>query len=94
MPEKYKDWWYEDLPAECKKAATAMGYTTPESWDEDHSVPFDTKKFSELTLSEKRAAWFLGWDVIKDKLDIWWEDTDPGEWWNYAPLTKGWVGLT
>jgi hypothetical protein len=39
MPEKYKDWWYEDLPAE----------------------------------------WFLGWDVVKDKLDIWWEDTDPGK---------------
>jgi hypothetical protein len=78
MPEKYKDWWFEDLPAECKKAAAAMGYTTQESWDDDHPVPYDTKKFADLTLSEKRAALFLGWDVVKEKLDIWWEDTDPG----------------
>jgi len=77
MPEKYKDWWFEDLPAECKKAAAAMGYTSQEAWDEDHKVPYDTKKFVDLTMSEKRAAWFLGWDVVKDKLDIWWEDTDP-----------------
>lgn len=78
MPEKYKDWWYEDLPAECKKAAAAMGYTTKESWDDDHPVPYDTKEFVDLTLSEKRAALFLGWDIDREKLDIWWDDTDKG----------------
>ena len=80
MPgEKYKDWWFEDLPEECKKAAAAMGYVTMEHWDEDKPVPFDNAKFEELTMTEKRAAWFLGWNVIDKKLDIWWEDTDEGE---------------
>lgn len=53
-----------------------MGYTTKEMWDEDQSVPFDTKPFVDLTLSEKRAAFFLGINVIDKKLNIWWEDTD------------------
>lgn len=92
MPEKYKDWWYEDLPAECKKAAAAMGYTTKESWDDDHPVPYDTKEFVDLTLSEKRAALFLGWDIDREKLDIWWDDTDKET--QAAALVIGWTKET
>ena len=74
----YIDWWYDDLPEGAKQAATAMGYTTKEMWDEDQTVPFDTKPFTELTLSEKRAAFFLGRNVLDKKLDIWWDETDAG----------------
>lgn len=73
------DWWYEDLPEGCKQAATALGYESKEHWDEDRPVPFDTKPFHELTLSEKRAAFHLGMNVLDKKLDIWWEDTDAGK---------------
>jgi hypothetical protein len=77
---RYIDWWYEDLPEGCKKAATALGYDSKDSWDGDHPVPFDTKPFNELTLSEKRAAFHLGINVIDKKLDsICWEQTDAGK---------------
>ena len=79
MPyEKYKDWNYEDLPEGCKAAAASMGYVDAAHWDEDKEVGFDTKTFEELSLTERQAAIFLGWDIWWTKLNIWWEDVSEG----------------
>jgi len=87
MPH-YNKYWYEDLPDEAKKAATTMGYTTMENWDEDYEVPFDIKSFDELTLSEKRAATFLGFNPIKKKLDVHWSETSEAT--KEAAFKVGW----
>lgn len=56
-----------------------MGYDKA-VWDADSAVHFTDAPFAELSLTEKRAAWHLGWDVVDEKLDIWWADTDDGKW--------------
>lgn len=78
-PHHYSDWWYDELPDEAKKAATAIGYATKEDWDTDHEVPYDTKSFAELTMTERRAAMYLGFKPIEKKLDpLWWSETSEG----------------
>jgi hypothetical protein len=78
MP-KYKDCWYEDLPEEARKAATVLGWDSKDKWDQSVDVPYRAKTFDQLTMNEKRAAVFLQIDLIGDKLDIFWAQTDEGE---------------
>jgi hypothetical protein len=78
MP-KYKDCWYENLPEEARKAATVLGWDSKDKWDQSVDVPYRAKTFDQLTMNEKRAAVFLQIDLIGDKLDIYWAQTDEGE---------------
>ena len=73
--QSYDDQHWRDLPGKAKQAARLLGYNR-RSWDNDGDVPYDNKKFEELTYDEKRAAHFLGKDPIEDKLDCWWEEAD------------------
>lgn len=75
---KYKDYWWDDLPEEARKAAGVLGWDEKEKWDKSVDVPFRTKKFEELTLIEKQAAIFLQIDLFGKYLDIWWSETDAG----------------
>jgi hypothetical protein len=77
--QKYKDCWYEDLPEEARKAATVLGWDSKDKWDQSVDVPYRAKTFDQLTMAEKRAAMFLQIDLIGDKLDIYWAQTDEGE---------------
>jgi len=72
------DMWWVDLPPKGKQAALEMGYT-PESWDNDEDVPFDTNPLEECSLGEKMAAVYLGMNPLLHgpKLDVWWEDLHP-----------------
>jgi hypothetical protein len=76
---KYKDMWYEDLPAEAREAATVLGWDEKEKWDQSVDVPYRAKKFDQLTMAEKRAAIFLQIDLIAEKYDIYWAQCDEGE---------------
>lgn len=71
----YNDMYWEDMPEVAKKAATTLGYTN-ETWDNDETIPYDTKSFAECTIAEKQAAMFLNLNPIGKKLNLWWEDVD------------------
>jgi hypothetical protein len=76
MPERYADWFWEDLPESAQKAAQVMGYTR-KTWDAIEKVAYHEKKFDALTNDEKRAAVYLGKRPIDYKLNrVWWEGTD------------------
>jgi len=72
------EWYWEDLPASAKKAATLLGYTQ-DTWDAAEKVAYHQKDFENLTYDEKRAAVYLGrnpldyklknvkWDTIQDE---------------------------
>jgi hypothetical protein len=71
----YNDMYWADMPEIAHKAAETLGYTG-ETWDNDDSVPYDTKGFAECTMAEKQAAMFLNLNPIGKKLNVWWDDLD------------------
>jgi hypothetical protein len=75
MPEKFADYWWEEMPPKAIKAAKALGYDQ-EKWDNDYEVPYDGKTFQQATAGEKHAAMFLGMSPIHKKLNVWWDDLD------------------
>ena len=72
----YNDMYWADMPEIAHKAATTLGYTKGEMWDNDESIPYDDKSFAECTMAEKQAAMFLNMNPISKKLNVWWEDLD------------------
>jgi len=71
----YSDYWWEDLPEKARRAAIVLGYSK-ETWDDDATIPYDSKTFAECSYSEKNAAMYLHMSPIEKKLDIWWDDAD------------------
>lgn len=63
------------MPQKAQLAAMKMGYTA-QLWDEDATIPYDSKKFHETTKDERLAAMYLGLNPIDAKLDIWWDEVD------------------
>jgi hypothetical protein len=78
---KYKDQWWEELPAKAKDAATCLGWNQPTWWDEDQfqKVPYYETPLSQVSSKKKAAALYLGWEPLKSKSccdDLWWDDVE------------------
>ena len=64
MGGKYDDHDWDELPADAKKAAEALGYNKS-LWDKDGKPASEGKDWAELTSSEQEAAKVLGYDQAK-----------------------------
>lgn len=47
------------MPERAQKAAGVLGWTK-ETWNDDASVPYESKAWADCTVQEKRAAVLLG----------------------------------
>lgn len=61
---KYDDHDWDELPADVKKAAEALGYTK-KIWDADQDSPLDDYDWDELNKEQQAAAKVFGYDKKK-----------------------------